>query len=53
MSRTGPTISHIFFTDDLLLFGEASFSQARVMEHLIGSLCRVSGQRVNRGKTRV
>lgn len=31
-SRGGPPLSQIFFADDFLLFGEASFSQARLME---------------------
>lgn len=37
VARDNPGISHIFFADDLLLFGEASFSQARMMEHLLAT----------------
>lgn len=53
VSRHGPGISHIFFADDLLLFGSASFSQARLMEHILASFCGFSGQRVSRSKSRV
>lgn len=53
VARGGPDISHIFFTDDLLLFGEASFSQARMMEHLLAKFCDFSGQRISRSKTRL
>lgn len=53
LARQGPVLSHIFFADDLLLFGEASFSQARLMEHLLADFCGLSGQRVNRSKSRV
>lgn len=53
LTPKGLTLSHMFFANDLLLFGEASFSQVRVMEHLLGQFCSFSGQRVNRSKTRV
>lgn len=53
LSRQGPSVSHIFFADDLLLFGEASFSQAHLMEHVLAVFCGMSGQRVNRNKSRV
>lgn len=45
-------LSHIFFADDLLLFGHASFFQARVMKFILAHFCGFSGQRVNRGKSR-
>lgn len=53
ISQEGSSLSHIFFADDLLLFGEASFSQACKMEFLLAELCGISGQRVNRDKSRL
>lgn len=52
-AHDGPSLSHMFFTDDLLLFREASFSQARTMEHLLAKFCGFFGQRVSRSKSRV
>lgn len=49
----GPKISHIFFADDLLLFGKASFSQARLMEHVLAGFCHISGQRISRQKSKI
>lgn len=40
-----------FFADDLILCGEASFSQARKMEHLLATFCGFSGQRMNQNKS--
>lgn len=42
-SPRGPGVSHLFFADDLLLYGEASFSQARLMEHVLADFCGISG----------
>ncbi|CAL8078165.1 unnamed protein product [Prunus armeniaca] len=33
VARSGPAISHLFFVDDLILFGEASILQAKLMKH--------------------
>lgn len=43
VARNSPGISHIFFVNDLLLFGEASFSQARVIEHVVAEFYGISG----------
>lgn len=53
IARNGPMVSHIFFADDLLLFGKTSFSQARTMEYILAQFCGISGQRMNRGKSRI
>lgn len=46
-------MSHLFFADDLLICGEASYSQARLMEHVLREFCHESSQRVNKGKSLV
>lgn len=43
--------SHLFFVDDLLLFREASFSQTKLMEHILEGFCSKSGQKINRKKS--
>lgn len=49
----GPKISHLFFADDLLLFGEASCTQAKVMHRILIEFCEESGQKVNIGKSKI
>lgn len=46
-------MSHLFLADDLLLVGEASYSQACVMEHIISQFCAVFEQWVNRRKSMI
>ncbi|KAK0586151.1 hypothetical protein LWI29_001876 [Acer saccharum] len=53
ISRGGPAISHLFFADDLILFGQASVKQAQVMKDCIDLFCDVSGQQVSFPKSRV
>lgn len=52
-SRQGPPLSHLFFADDLLLFGDASFHQAETMRRVLADFCHVSGQKMNIGKSKV
>lgn len=51
LSRGGLQVSHLFFADDLLLFGDVSYSQARLMEHVLQEFCHESGQRVSKDKS--
>lgn len=53
VTRTAPTVSHLFFADDLLLFGEASLGQARIMANVLSQFCGESGQQVNLTKSKV
>ncbi|KAL5781970.1 hypothetical protein ACOSP7_006999 [Xanthoceras sorbifolium] len=53
VSRGGPEISHLFFVDDLILFGQATNHQAELMKSCIDLFCDVSGQQVNFDKFRI
>ncbi|KAL5734742.1 hypothetical protein ACOSP7_032603 [Xanthoceras sorbifolium] len=44
ISRGGPLISHLFFADDLILFGYASLQQANAMKDCLDLFCSYSGQ---------
>lgn len=45
LSRGGPPLSHIFFVDDLLLFGDASVGQMEVMMDCLDRFCQLSGEK--------
>ncbi|CAL2238143.1 unnamed protein product [Prunus armeniaca] len=49
----GPFISHLFFADDLVLFGKASIEQALVMKQCLDDFCSLSGQKVSFEKSMV
>ncbi|KAK0580349.1 hypothetical protein LWI29_000920 [Acer saccharum] len=53
VSRGGPEISHLFFADDLILFGQASVRQAEIMRECMDTFCDLSGQQVSFPKSRV
>ncbi|XP_061336789.1 uncharacterized protein LOC133283880 [Gastrolobium bilobum] len=53
LKKNDPPISHLFFTDDLLLFAEASVQQATIISKILKCFCDSSGQRVSKEKTRV
>lgn len=44
-------MSHLMFADDLLLFGEASETQAQIVIDCLDKFCKASGERVNRSKS--
>lgn len=52
-SRSGPHISHLFFADDLLLFGSATNTQAAVIAEILHEFCLISGQTVSVKKSQV
>lgn len=53
LSRDGPPVSHLFFADDLLLFGEASAGQISTMLKCLRVFCEALGQKVLASKSRM
>lgn len=51
--KQGPTISHVLFADDIILFLEASQKQAHIMRECIEIFCKLSGQKINYEKSMV
>jgi hypothetical protein len=51
--KNGPTVSHLMFADDLLLFGEATEGQMTCMINILHKFCSLSGQQVSNEKTSV
>ncbi|OMO51807.1 reverse transcriptase [Corchorus capsularis] len=50
MGRGGPSISHLFFADDLFLFGRATEQQANVIRQVLDAFCDASGAKVSLDK---
>jgi len=46
-SRGGPPLSWLFLADDLLLFGEATVEQARVIKQCLDMFCAALGEKVS------
>ncbi|XP_050121457.1 uncharacterized protein LOC126599164 [Malus sylvestris] len=53
MSPSGPSISHILFADDTLIFLKAEEMNCRHLIQLIDKFCAASGQHVNKSKSSV
>ncbi|KAI5318919.1 hypothetical protein L3X38_038627 [Prunus dulcis] len=53
VARGGAAISHLFFADDLILFGEANIQHATIMHDCLETFCGLSGQQVNFEKSKI
>ena len=51
LCRNGPKISHLFFTDDNLLFCRARVDDVRKIQEILGKYEKASGQKINNDKT--
>lgn len=52
-SIRGPTISHLFFADDLILFAKADMNNANVIMDTLEEFCGASGQTINFQKSKI
>ena len=51
--RGGPWVSHLFFTDDSLLFGQANISKCKKILEILNLYEGSSSQKINREKTSI
>ena len=49
--RGGPSISHLFFADDSLIFCKARLEECDALQHVLKVYEESSGQQLNRAKT--
>ena len=52
-SRGGLAFSHLFFVDNLILFGKANKKSYISIKEALDSFCELSGKKVNNGKSQV
>lgn len=50
-SRNGPSFSHIFYTDDLLLFAKANYKNCEAIIEVLDNFCNLVGQKVSKNKS--
>ncbi|GKV48718.1 hypothetical protein SLEP1_g55522 [Rubroshorea leprosula] len=53
LSRGGLTLSHLFFADDLMLFGKASITQIETIIDCLSEFARQSRLEINLGKSKL
>ncbi|CAN0877256.1 LINE-1 retrotransposable element ORF2 protein [Linum grandiflorum] len=53
LGRGGPALSHLFFADDLVLFGNATIDQCLAIKDCLDRFCEASGQVVSNEKSRI
>lgn len=53
LSRTGISLSHLFFADDCLIFFEPSSDSCEHLKKALVSFSHFSGQNINRHKSRI
>ncbi|KAK9986443.1 hypothetical protein SO802_031394, partial [Lithocarpus litseifolius] len=52
-SRSGPSFSHLFFADDLVLFAKANSDNCTAIREVLDTFCKLSGQSLSVTKSRV
>ncbi|XVE49681.1 hypothetical protein DITRI_Ditri01bG0100700 [Diplodiscus trichospermus] len=53
VARNGPSLSHLFFAYDIVLFAVASLDQIKVIKQCLDGICSWSGQRVSFERSKI
>lgn len=53
MSREGPSFSHLFFADDLILFAKAIKKNCLTIKKVLADFCTSSSKKVNHNKSKI
>ncbi|XP_028767839.1 uncharacterized protein LOC114725488 [Neltuma alba] len=53
VAKEGPSISHLMFADDILLFGAATEQQALCMMSCLNKFCLASGEKISKSKSTI
>ncbi|GKV27995.1 hypothetical protein SLEP1_g37098 [Rubroshorea leprosula] len=53
IGKMGPTVSHLFFADDLIFIGKASMDNAVYLDNLLKFFCDRSSQKINFAKSKI
>ena len=51
-SRSGPSFSHVFFANDLMLFAKADYKNCEAIIEVLDNFCNLAGQKVNITKSK-
>ncbi|KAH1097269.1 hypothetical protein J1N35_014190 [Gossypium stocksii] len=49
----GPSVSHLFFTDDLMIFYKAQVDQARLLDSILTQFCEISSHKISVRKSNI
>lgn len=52
-SRDGPTFTHLFFANDLILFAKASKKNCTTIKNTLEKFCSIFGQKINYSKYQI
>ena len=52
-SRSGPSFSHVFFADDLMLFAKADRKNCEAIIEVLDNFCNLARQQVNLAKSKI
>lgn len=53
VSRNSTPLTHLFFADDLILFGQDNMNTVKAMMEVLNEFCRMSGQTISLEKSKV